>query len=85
MEENRSLPRYIMGFTIVIASFAILCALMIFEIPRTNRDIIVASLALVLGWGATVVNYEFGSSRKSGTQPVTVENKSSDPIPVEAK
>lgn len=85
MEYTNTVPRYVMGFTIVLACFVLLFGLTQFEIPRANRDILFTALGLAFGWGTTVINFEFGSSRKAGTQPVTVENKPSDPIPVEAK
>ncbi|HVQ09514.1 MAG TPA: hypothetical protein VMS43_13870 [Allosphingosinicella sp.] len=37
-------------------------ALFFVPIPEGNREPLMLALGLVLGWGGTVVNYEFGSS-----------------------
>lgn len=37
-------------------------ALFFVPIPEGNREPLMLALGIVLGWGGTVVNYEFGSS-----------------------
>jgi uncharacterized RDD family membrane protein YckC len=37
-------------------------ALFFVPIPAGNREALLLALGLVLGWGSTVVGYEFGSS-----------------------
>lgn len=35
-------------------------------IPEGNREPVLLALGLVLGWGSTVIGYEFGSSSAGG-------------------
>lgn len=39
-----------------------LAALFFIEVPAGNRDALMLGLGAILGWGASVVNYEFGGS-----------------------
>lgn len=93
MNNDRAAFRYSVGMIVIIGGLAGFAALIAFPIPAGNRDAVVLALGLVLGWGSTVVGYEFGSSsagRKAaevglkaadGPQPVTVTNPPTDPVP----
>lgn len=92
--DNSSTHRQRIALIVVIGGFAILCAMVFFPIPEGNRDILNISIALALGWGGSVVNYEFGSSQgerkaaaKGNSEPteVTVTNTEANPVPVEPK
>lgn len=39
-----------------------LAGLFFIPVPETNREPLLLALGLVLGWGSTVIGYEFGSS-----------------------
>ncbi len=39
-----------------------LAGLFFVPVPETNREPLLLALGLVLGWGSTVIGYEFGSS-----------------------
>lgn len=41
-------------------------ALFFVPIPAGNREALLLALGLVLGWGSTVIGYEFGSSPPGG-------------------
>lgn len=54
--------RYIIGAAAVIGGFAALAGLYFIDVPEGNREPLLLAIGLVLGWGSTVVGYEFGSS-----------------------
>ena len=54
-----------LGFICVGGGFAIVAALVFVGIPEGNRDAVVFAAGLVIGWGSTVVNNRFGSSKGS--------------------
>lgn len=54
--------RYSIGAVTIIGGFAALAGLYFIEVPEGNREPLLLAIGLVLGWGGTVVGYEFGSS-----------------------
>lgn len=54
--------RAVIGLIAIVGGLAIVAALIFFSVPSTNRDAIMLALGLVLGWGSTIVSFEFGSS-----------------------
>jgi uncharacterized RDD family membrane protein YckC len=68
-------------FKLVLASIALAAGmvgtglLFFVPIPEGNREPLLLALGLVMGWGSTVINYEFGSSpagrraAEAGTRP----------------
>jgi hypothetical protein len=54
--------RGIIGFVALVGGLAMVCGLFFIPIPEGNREPLLLALGLVLGWGSTVVGYEFGSS-----------------------
>lgn len=99
MTEERSTFRYIVGIIAIIGGLAGLVGLYLVEVPAGNRDAVVLALGIVLGWGSTVLNGEWGSSpagrkaadvgaelgRQATEQPrkVQIEQPEHDPVPVE--
>lgn len=57
-----SLYRAILGLVALIGGLLGLGGLYFIPIPEGNREPLLLALGLVLGWGSTVVSYEFGSS-----------------------
>ncbi len=57
-----SLYRALLGLVALIGGLMGLAGLYFVPIPEGNREPLLLALGLVLGWGSTVVGYEFGSS-----------------------
>lgn len=54
--------RYIIGAVVIIGGFMALAGLYFIAVPDGNREPLLLAIGLVLGWGGTVVGYEYGSS-----------------------
>ncbi len=54
--------RTALGIIALIGGLAGLAGLYFVPIPEGNREPLLLALGLVLGWGSTVIGYEFGSS-----------------------
>jgi hypothetical protein len=57
-----ALYRAILGLVALIGGLLGLGGLYFVPIPEGNREPLLLALGLVLGWGSTLVGYEFGSS-----------------------
>jgi hypothetical protein len=57
-----ALFRAALGLVAMIGGLLGLAGLYFVPIPEGNREPLLLALGLVLGWGSTVVSYEFGSS-----------------------
>lgn len=68
MEPNEVKPpergvfRATVGLLAMTGGIGGLLALFFVEVPAGNRDALMLGLGAILGWGASVVNYEFGGS-----------------------
>lgn len=60
--EGRQIYRGAVGLLAILGGLLGLAALFVFPVPETNKDPLMLALGLVLGWGGTVVGYEFGDS-----------------------
>jgi hypothetical protein len=72
-----ALYRAILGLVALIGGLLGLGGLYFVPIPEANREPLLLALGLVLGWGSTVVGYEFGSSpsgRKAADAGVRSDN-----------
>lgn len=54
--------RYAIGIIAVVGGLLGLAGLYAFEVPEGNREALLLALGIVLGWGGSVVNGEWGSS-----------------------
>lgn len=54
--------RAALGIVALIGGLGGLAGLYFVPIPEGNREPLLLALGLVLGWGSTVIGYEFGSS-----------------------
>lgn len=54
--------RAILGLVAIGAGIVGLAGLFFIEVPAGNKEALLLALGIVLGWGSTVVGYEFGSS-----------------------
>lgn len=57
-----SLFRALLGLVALVGGLLGLAGLYFVPIPEGNREPLLLALGLVLGWGSTVIGYEFGSS-----------------------
>ena len=57
-----ALFRAVLGVMALVGGLMGLGGLYFVPIPEGNREPLLLALGLVLGWGSTVVGYEFGSS-----------------------
>lgn len=94
---ERSAFRHSIGVLAIVGGLAGLGGLYFVPIPEGNREPLLLALGLILGWGGTVMGYEFGSSpsgRKAaeaglrepaveGPQPVKIQQPDGQPVPVE--
>lgn len=71
MDESLSVPapprafaayRALLGLVALIGGLFGLAGLYFVPIPKGNLEPLLLALGLVLGWGSTVIGYEFGSS-----------------------
>jgi hypothetical protein len=54
--------RALLGLAALFGGLGGLAGLYFVEVPAGNSDALMLALGLVLGWGSTVIGYEFGSS-----------------------
>jgi len=62
MTTDRAGFRHLIGITAILGGLAGLAGLFFVEVPSGNREPMLLALGVVLGWGGTVMSYEFGSS-----------------------
>jgi len=57
-----ALYRALLGLVALVGGLLGMAGLYYVPIPEGNREPVLLALGLVLGWGSTIVGYEFGSS-----------------------
>ena len=62
LPEREGRYRIVLGIIALLGGLAGTGALYFVPIPEGNREPLLLALGLVLGWGSTVIGYEFGSS-----------------------
>ena len=65
LNARRFLFRAILGLLALAGGLLGLAGLYFVPVPEGNREPLLLALGLVLGWGSTVIGYEFGSSPSS--------------------
>ena len=60
--KEGAIYRAVLGLVALVGGLMGLAGLYFVPIPEANREPLLLALGLVLGWGSTVVGYEFGSS-----------------------
>lgn len=75
--------RALVGLLAIFGGLLGLGGLYFAPIPEGNREPLLLALGLVLGWGSTVIGYEFGSSpagRKAAEAGLRTPNPQPTPI-----
>lgn len=80
---ERHLFRQIIGIIALIGGLLGLLGLYVVPIPEGNREPLLLALGLVLGWGGTVIGYEYGSS-PAGRQAASVGIRQAEAVIPEA-
>jgi len=80
---DRHLFRQAIGVIALLGGLAGLLGLYIAPIPEGNREPLLLALGLVLGWGGTVIGYEYGSS-PAGRQAASVGIRQAEAVLPEA-
>ena len=62
---TRQTIRFILALLAIGVSCGIVAALILVPIPEVNREPLLLALGLVLGWGAAVFGFYFGTSQSS--------------------
>lgn len=57
-----SIYRAILGLVALLMGASGLVGLFFVKIPEGNKEALILALGVILGWGSTVMAYEFGSS-----------------------
>lgn len=65
MKVMKELYMYVLGGIVIILSFLMGYLLATHEIPAANKDVVMVSVGIILGWGSLVVGYFFASSKSS--------------------
>jgi len=60
--KPREMFRAVVGMLAVIGGLGALAGLYFIEIPAGNRDALMLAIGIVMGWGGSVVQNEFGGS-----------------------
>lgn len=60
--KEGSIYRAVLGICAIGAGVLGLTGLYFVEIPPGNKEAVLLAIGIVLGWGSTVIGYEFGSS-----------------------
>jgi hypothetical protein len=60
--KERFIVRALFGLLALVGGLFGLAGLYFIPVPAGNREPLLLALGLVLGWGCTVIGYEFGSS-----------------------
>ncbi len=101
MTTERNTFRYTVGLIAILGGLGGLAGLYLAEVPEGNREALLLALGIVLGWGGSIINGEWGSSpagremakvgveasRQAVEAPRQVEvvNPPDKPVPVEGE
>jgi len=75
MRVAKELYMYILGALIVLCAFLLGYLLATSEIPTGNKDVVMVSVGVILGWGSMVVGYFFGTSKSSSDKNELLSKK----------
>jgi drug/metabolite transporter (DMT)-like permease len=77
-----SVFRAVLGYLAVVGGLAGLAGLYFVTVPEGNKEPLLLAIGLVLGWGSSVINSEYGAST-TGRQlaQVTIDKAKQDAQP----
>lgn len=79
--KDGALYRGIVGIGALTAGIMCMGGLFIIHVPPENKEALLIAIGVILGWGSSVVNYEFGSSpygRKAAERGLRAEQERGD-------
>lgn len=82
--ENKAF-RQIMGMICILGGLLALAGLYFIVVPEGNKEPLLLAIGIVLGWGGSVVNSEYGATttgRKIADAAVNQMNQSPSPVQV---
>lgn len=84
---TRQTIRFVLALVAIVMGAAIVAALIYVPIPEGNSEPLMLALGLVLGWGAAVFGYYFGTSESSAQKTELLAHRPTgepdDPVFVE--
>jgi len=84
---SRPMMRFILAMVAILVGAAIVAALIFIQIPDGNEAVLNVSLGFVLGWGAAVFSFYFGTSESSSQKTELLMQRPTgevgDPVHVE--
>lgn len=84
MKVMKEIYMYVLGAIVIVLSFLMGYLLATHEIPASNKDVVMVSVGIILGWGSLVVGYFFASSKGSADKTELL-NKKEDALALEKK
>lgn len=78
---TKELYMYILGAVVVVAGFATVTLLILFEVPAGSQQAVGIAVGLQLGLSVSVINYFFGSSKGSSDKTALMAGKSEEKAP----
>lgn len=61
----KSLPRHIVGISVMLIAVGIIGLLFFVPLPDGNREVALVVLGVAIGWASSVVTFHYGSSEGS--------------------
>jgi len=77
--KSKEIYMYLLGAVVVLGCFGITSLLIFHEVPEGSRDALNICLGILIGLGASVVNYFFGSSKGSADKTQLLNGKEMKP------
>lgn len=75
MKVAKELYMYLLGAIVIVLSFFMGYLLATNGIPEGNKDVVMVSVGVILGWGSAVISYFFGSSKSSADKNEILSKK----------
>ena len=75
MKVAKEFYMYLLGAVIIVCAFFLGYLLATNEIPAGNKDVVMVSVGVILGWGSMVVSYFYGSSKSSADKTEIMSDK----------
>lgn len=60
--QDSGVFRYIIGLMALVGGLAALAGLYVIDVPAGNKEPLLLAIGVVLGWGGSVINSEYGAT-----------------------